>query len=160
MINLTALTNSKKIKAALVALAAIIALLFIFKAGEALGEHKARFSYRWGKNYHRIFGDPRGRLFRDFNGRDFLNSHGLFGTILKIDGATLIIKNNADTEQVALVATTTTIRRGRATIALPDIKPDMRVIVIGSPNAQGQIEAKFIRVFEVGSPPPAGERVK
>jgi len=148
MIQITALIKSKKLKLALIVLAAIIALLFIFKAGEALGEHKARFSYRWGENYHRIFGGPRGGLFKDFNGRDFLNSHGLFGTILKIDGTTVMVKSNGNTEQAVLVATTTAIRRGRDAITPADLKPDMRIIIIGAPNNQGQIEAKFIRVFD------------
>ncbi len=123
-------------------------LLFIFKAGEALDQHHARSSYRWCENFHRIFGGPRGGFFKDFNGRDFLNSHGVFGAILKIDGSTLIVKGNNNTEQIVLVADTTTIRRGHDAITLSDLKPDARVIIIGSPNTQGQIEAKFIRVFD------------
>ena len=62
MIAITAFIKSKRLKVALTTLAAIIALLFIFKAGEVLGEHKARFSYRWGENYHRTVG---GHPFRE-----------------------------------------------------------------------------------------------
>ena len=140
--------KSKKLKVALTTLAAIIALLFIFQAGEALGERKARFSYRWGENYHRIFGGPRGGFFKDFNSRDFLNSHGVFGVILTIDGAAMVVKSNADIEQSVLISPATTIRRGRTAATRADLVPDTRVIVIGSPNAQGQVEAKFIRVFD------------
>lgn len=135
-------------------LAAVTAILFIFKTGEALGERKARFSYRWGENYHRIFGGPRGGFFKDFSGRDFLNSHGVFGVILKADNATMIVKSNADVEQSVLVSDATTIRRGRTAAVRSDLTPDARVIVIGSPNAQGQIEAKFIRVFDAPASSP------
>ena len=148
MINIAALMKSKKLKIALLTFAAITALLFVFKAGEALGEHNARFSYRWGENYHRIFGGPRSGFFKDFSGSDFLSSHGVFGVVLKIDGATMIVKNKFDTEQSVLISDATTIRRGRAAAAIGDIKPDSRVIIIGAPNDQGQIGAKFIRVFD------------
>lgn len=148
MIPITALIKSKRLKIAFAILAAIIGLLFIFKTGEAIGKHKARFSYRWAETYHRIFGDLRSGFFKDFNGRDFLNSHGIFGVILKSDGAVMIVKSNADREQSVLISPATTIRRGRTAATRADLVPDTRVIVIGSPNVHGQIEAKFIRVFD------------
>ena len=51
-----------------------------------------------------------------------------------------------------LISDATTIRRGRTAATRADLALDKRVIVIGSPNTQGQIEAKFIRVFDAPAP--------
>jgi len=41
------------------------------------------------------------------------------------------------------------VRRGRDTIKVQDMKPNDQVVVFGSPTTStGQIEAKFIRVFD------------
>lgn len=146
--NFLPVITSKKFKVALTALAGILAFLLIFKTGEFIGEHNARFSYRWGENYHRIFGGPSGGFFKDFSGRNFLASHGVFGIILTVDGKTLIVKGNGAMEQAVLVSDATVIRRGRDSIARSDLKPDQRIIVIGVPDTQGRILAKFIRVFD------------
>ncbi|MBU6414658.1 hypothetical protein KGQ34_00205 [Patescibacteria group bacterium] len=146
------LFQSKKIKIALVVLGALIALLAAFKAGEFVGYRKARFSYQWEENYHRNFAGPGkgffGNFLRGFGDRDFINSHGTFGAIIKIDGNTVIVKGKDEAEKIILVsASTTTIESRRETLQASDLKVDDQVVVIGSPNEQGQIEAKLIRVF-------------
>jgi len=148
--------QSKTFKIILVAIGSLIVLLLVFGAGEFVGYRKARFSYSWGENYHRNFGGPRGGFFEW--GRmpmsmmgppsgDFIEGHGVFGSILKIDASTLLIKGEDNVERSVIVSDKTVITRGRSPMALGDLKVDDRVTVIGSPNAQGQIEAKFIRVF-------------
>ena len=140
---------------ALVLLLAVIAVIFlVFGIGMYVGYHKARFSYQWGENYHKNFGGPRGGLFRDFGGKDFINSHGAAGQIIKIDSATnaeqtatLIIKGQDNVEKIVLVKSDTLIERLRETIKSNDLKVDDIITVIGLPNDQGQIEAKFIRIL-------------
>ena len=142
---------SKKIKLAMTAVALAVLLLAAFKAGEFAAYHKARFSYRWGENYHRMFAGPREGLFRglrDFSGNGFLNAHGTAGSVMKIGGMTLIIKTKDAMEETVLVSDKTTIRRGGETVRISDLKTDDMVVVIGSPDDQGQIQAKFIRVFD------------
>ena len=143
---------SKKLKTALGALALLVILLAAFKAGEFAAYRKAHFSYRWGENYHRMFAGPRdgffARRFPDFSGRGFLNAHGTAGSIIKIDGMTIVIKTRDAMEQTALVSDKTTIRRGGETVPISDLKPDDMIVVIGAPDDQGQIRAKFIRVFD------------
>ena len=42
----------------------------------------------------------------------------------------------------------------KSNITTNDLKLDDFVVVIGTPNTQGQIEAKFIRVMPIGMPVP------
>lgn len=143
--------SSKTFKTALAIIAALIVLLLAFKAGEFAGYKKAQFSYRWGENYHRNFAGPREGFFGDFKrgfgGKDFINSHGTFGAIIKIDGSTLVIKGKDDVEKIIVVSDKTEITSRRETLKAEDLKVDDQAVIIGSPNEQGQIEAKFIRLF-------------
>ncbi len=145
--------RSKKFHIITWGLAGLIVLLFVFGFGIFVGYKKASFSYRWGKNYYRNFAGPRTGFFRDFDrdleGTDFINSNGIFGLIIKIDlpGQTLIVKGSDNVEKTVLVSDKTTIIDRRESIRSSDLKTDERVVIIGVPNEQGQIEAKFIRVF-------------
>lgn len=142
----------KLFKIGLIILGALIVLLFVFKAGVFVGYKKAEFSYRWSENYHRNFAGPRGGFLQDFrrgfgNRGDFINAHGIFGSVIKIDGNTVIVKGQDDIERIILVSGTTVIKKGRETIKISDLKVDDSIVIIGSPNEEGQIEAKLIRVF-------------
>lgn len=145
------LFQSKKFKGVLFALGGLVVLLMVFKAGIFVGYRKANFSYRWGENYHRNFAGPRGGFFGDvrrgFEDRDFINAHGTIGAIIKIDGSILVIRGEGDVEKTILVSDKTMIESRREPLAVRDLKTDDRVVVIGSPDEQGQIEAKLIRVF-------------
>lgn len=113
-----------------------------------MGFRKASFSYRWAENYHLNFGAPRGGILRDLVQDDYINAEGTAGSIIKIDNNTLIIKGKDNMEKTVLISNQTTIRSGMTTIGPSALKVDDKVIIIGSPNnANGQIEAKFIRLF-------------
>lgn len=139
--------KTSKVKYIIVAFCFIIAMLLVFKVGKLVGERRARFSYAWAENYQRNFAGPRGGFMRDMMGRDYINSHGIFGTILQIDGNTLVLKGQDDKELTVVTDTNTVIKRGVANILVGDLKVDGRVTIIGQPDNQGQIVAKLIRVF-------------
>jgi len=134
-------------------------LVGVFTLGAAIGYRKARFSYAWGENYNRNFGGPRegfmGNFARDFSGRDLIDAHGTFGQIMRIDSSTLVIKGPDNVEKSVLIKDDTTIQRLRETIKPGDLKINDSVVIIGSPNNSGQIEAKFIRVMPYSSPFPS-----
>jgi RNase P/RNase MRP subunit p29 len=126
--------------------------LAVFWLGAMVGMRKADFTLHWGDNYERNFGGfPRGSLppplgqLPDPN--NTLSAHGTSGEVLKIDGNTLVIKGENNTEKTVVVDNSTTITKQRQTINISGVKVDDSVVVIGSPNNQGQIQAKFIRVF-------------
>ncbi len=143
--------HSRKLKIALWIIGAFIIILLVFQAGMVVGFKKANFSYKWGENYHQNFAGPRAGFFGDFMnrdfGRDFIDAHGIFGQIIKIDSLALVIKGANNTEKIILLKDDTTIRRFQETIKAGDLKIDDQIVVIGSPNDAGQIEAKLIRIL-------------
>lgn len=147
--------KSKLFKGIILGITILVVLLIfglsIFKLGMLVGFKKARFSYKWGENYHRNFAGPRGGFFSDSFGKDFIEAYGTFGQIIKIDGSILVVKGRDNVEKIVLVKDSTAIRRLRETIKPSDLKVDDYIMVIGEPNDRGQIEAKFIRV--IPSPP-------
>ena len=142
--------NSDVLKWVIVGLAGFAILILVFGAGMKVGALKARYSYRWAENYHKNFAGPRNGFFSDWGNSprgEFINAHGIFGSIIKIDGNTIITKGRDDVEETVLVSENTLIQKNREIVKLSDLKPDEGVVIIGSPNKEGQIEAKFIRVL-------------
>ncbi len=145
--DLTKWLQSKKFQLALWIIGGLVVALAIFGVGMAVGFKKANFSYRWGENYHKNFGGPRGGFFRDFSDRDLIDAHGVAGQILNIAGPTLVIRGGDNVEKIVLVNEATIIRRGKETVSSAELSLDDVVVVIGKPNDAGQIEAKFIRLM-------------
>ncbi len=143
--------NRDVLKWIIIGLIGFVVLILVFGAGVKVGTIKAKHSYRWAENYHRNFGGPRGGFFGDlknFPQDEFTNAHGVFGSIIKIEGNTIIAKAKDDVEKTVLVSDDTIIQKGRERVKLADLKADEEIVIIGSPNDQGQIEARIIRVFE------------
>jgi hypothetical protein len=137
----------------IVGLLAIVVIVLVFGLGVFVGEKKAKFSYLWAENYHRMFAGPKagflGNLrmppFPPFD--EFIEGHGTFGEIIKIEGNNLVVKGRGNVEKVIVVTEKTVIKSGRKDIKFSDLKIGDMIVIIGSPNEKGQIEAKLIRVF-------------
>ncbi len=143
---LTRIVGTMKFRRVLCIFALLALLAFAFQVGEFVGFRKAEFAYRFGENYHRNFAGPRRGFFGDFKGEGFMNSHGTFGQVLKIDNELLLLKSS-DGEKMVHVGTTTELRRFHDRILLSEIHVGEGVVVIGSPTEDGMIEAKFIRIM-------------
>ena len=128
----------------------IIVGLLIFYAGIGVGFRKASFGRAWGENYERNFGMMPNRPM--FGKDNFPNAHGAVGKIIETKLPTIIVQDRDNTEKVILIKTDTQIQKAMEKIAVNDLKMDDFVVVIGTPNKQGQIEAKFIRVMPLGMP--------
>lgn len=151
--------KSKWFGVAVFCFAELALVLIVFRAGMAVGFGKANFSYRWGEQYHQLFGGPRGGWMMGgpgmmggrgpFGGDNFIAPHGLVGTVLRVDTSTVMIKDlRTNNEQSLLVTPNTTIRRGNENIKISDIKINDKVVVIGAPSSTGQTEVQLMRVFE------------
>ncbi len=150
--NFNVFFQSNKFKIVTWAVAACIVLMFVFRAGMAVGYRQAFFSYRWGENYHRNFAGPRGGFGKDFfNERTFTESHGVYGTVVRVDGSAIIVRGRDTTEKIIQVGEDTIITRFREKIKSTDLVVDDPVVVIGNPNDTGEIEAKLIRVLPVST---------
>jgi len=145
-------------------IAAIIGVFLIavvsFGAGVAVGLRKARFSSDFGRNYGNNFmgsrfNDGRGMMdgggmmgfFRDFEGRDFRNGHGLAGTIISITDNNIVIKDKDNKENTIAVSDATLIKSQRDNLKLSDLKVNDQIVVMGNPGDNGVVNASLIRVF-------------
>ena len=140
-------SRGRKIRAIIFAFTGIVIILCAFQIGIFVGYHKASFSCQWGDRYHQLFGGPRRGFFGDFEGHGFMDAHGMFGIVLKIVGNNVIIKDKDEAEKTVIVGSDVTIQRAAHIVHVGDIAIGEQVVIIGSPNEQGQIEAKFIRLF-------------
>ncbi len=147
--------NSKTFKIVYYSLGILVIVFFIFQAGMIAGYRKVSFGRDWGDNYTKNFGSPhesfrmRGQEFGDF--RNMPNAHGAIGKIIKVELPVLVVFDGKDqTEKVIVIDDRTEIRRMRDIVSKDELKLDEHIVVIGSPNSQGQIEAKLIRFL----PPP------
>lgn len=120
----------KKEFAIAISLAVIFAFL-TFQLGILVGLSKARFVSRFGDNYMRHV--PGG--------------HGIVGKVISANGTDYIITDKNNVEKIITVSSTTIItkQRQKATVTVNDF-----VAVIGEPDEQGKVVAKFIRIM----PPP------
>ena len=117
----------------------------VFQVGQMVGFRRASFSYNWSEQYDRNFGGPQRGIFGMMGSPRFVGAHGIFGTILKNEGDSLIITGANKIEQVVKLNGQTLIRRGSETIKVSDLAISEGIIVVGEPNNQGEILAKLIR---------------
>lgn len=146
------LFQSKTLKLVILIIAILIFALLIFRLGVMVGFEKANFSYKWGENYHNNFAGPKHGFManmqnNDFENRDFVDSHGTFGQIMKIDNSNIILKSKDNLEKNILVKNDTSIMRFRDSIKVSDLKISDYIVVIGDSNNSGQIEARLIRIM-------------
>lgn len=153
--------NSNILKWVIIGLAGFAVVVLIFGAGILVGGMKARFSYRWAESYHKNFAGPRGGFFGNWRvplppPGDFIEGHGTFGEIIQVNGPSaglgqvsdFVVKGQGNVEKVIIVNEDTVIQKGRETVKKEELKVGNYIVVIGSPNEQGRIEAKLIRVFD------------
>jgi len=136
----------------LCAVGIVIVSLLIFSAGVTVGFYKASFGRAWGDNYERNFGMMPNRPM--FGQDNFPNANGAIGKIIKITLPTIIVQDKDNTEKVILIKDDTKIQKMMSTVKSSDLAIDDFVVIIGSPNTQGQIEAKLIRIMPAGMPIP------
>jgi hypothetical protein len=133
-----------------VAVFAIVVL--IFGAGMMMGGMRAKFSYRWAENYSQNFGGPREGFLGSLGKPllppgNFIESRGSFGEIIKVNDSDVVMKGQGDVEKVILITDETIIQKAVNKIGKEELKVGDQIVVIGSPNDQGQITAKLIRIF-------------
>ena len=116
----------------------------IFTAGVVVGFHKASFGRAWGEHYMDNFG--MGHMDHLGLNQHFPNAHGAIGKIIKIELPTIIVEDKDNTEKIVAITDDTKIQNGTTLVKATDLILNNFVVVIGTPDTQGQIEAKFIRM--------------
>ena len=154
------LIGSGKFKVFFFGLVALILALTIFQAGVFVGLRKAEFSYGLGDNYYKTFGFEgrergvgrmgmmgRGGMFGGFNQGELTEGNGVAGKIISINLPDIVVEGVDGVEKSVLLNKDISIREFHNTIQSSELKIGDFVVVIGAPNSDSKIEAKFIRVM-------------
>jgi hypothetical protein len=150
--------ESKKIRTALWVLGSLIVLLVIFGLGISVGYDRANFGSHFEQNYyHDFYGGPATGSAQYAMGPAPMAEHGIAGAVIDVTSSTISVEDSNNNEHSITVSSGTVIREDNATIGTGDIKIDDQVVVIGEPNAQGQVDARFIRVFTSSSSIPTSQ---
>ena len=149
--------KSKKFKSILYIIGILAVVFVVFEMGMMAGFRKASFGREWGDNYERNFGFPAmgpQMMGGEFGGPgNFPNAHGAIGKIIKIELPNIIVQDEKDnTEKNVLTTDKTEIKIGRDTQVVSELKLDDHIVVIGSPNTSGQLEARLIRILPAPLP--------
>lgn len=147
--NFKDIAQSKTLRGVIIGICIFIVIILIFQAGVFVGYKKAEFSGRFGDNYSRAFGgDQRGPgMMGGFSQDIFVGGHGATGKIVRISLPSIVVADQGNVEKIITVNDDTAIRNFRATIQSTDLKVGDFIVVLGSPDDQGQIVAKLIRLM-------------
>ena len=148
-IDLKDIHKSKTVRGVVIGLGVIILVLGIFKLGQMSGFHKAKFSERFGDNFHRNFVDNRGEGFlKDLSDRRGPPSgYGAVGKIVSIALPLVVVAGPDNLEKTILIKEDTLVRQFRDKIIATDLKVGDNIVILGVPNDAGQVEAKLIRII-------------
>lgn len=155
ILDIKKLSQSKSFKAIIAAIIGLAVVLAIFQAGVFVGFHKASFLFKSGDNFYRVFGDKDDMrpdmgmgMFRD----EMSGGHGVVGKIIKVNLPTIVVMGPDNIEKIILLDEKTSVHMAREIASINALAIDQYITVLGTPNDQGQIVAKFIRMIP---PPPS-----
>ncbi|MEI6478931.1 MAG: hypothetical protein WCO18_01420, partial [bacterium] len=133
-------------------------ILFIFQTGILVGYKKAFFSCHVGENYYNGFEEKGGDepfLPNLDPEKNLPNANGAIGSIIKISLPSIIVADKDGVEKNIDVTDDTIYRQSKKDILSTDLKIGDFVVIIGSPEDNGNIAAKLIRILP---PPPQMNR--
>ena len=81
------------------------------------------------------------------------NGHGAVGTIQTVTLPTFVMQTREGTDQTVLVGTSTIIRNARG-MTTKTLTTGSHVIVLGEPDSQNRIDAKFINILSTATSTP------
>lgn len=155
--NIKEYIQSQSFRGILIGIFIAIVAFIIFQSGVAVGERKASFAHRFGDNFERNFKDPRGGGFMQRGmplGAEMPGGHGAVGKIVSINLPLIVVAGPDNLEKTVVVSDTTEIREFRDTLKSDQLSVGDFIIVLGTPNGEGQVDAKLIRL----APPPPDMR--
>jgi len=141
--------QSKTVRNIIILIGVVVVAFSILFAGINIGEHKARFAGQFGDNFERNFIGPRGGMgmMGGFFDERLPGGHGAFGEILSIKLPQIVITGPDNLEKIVLISSSTVIRLFRENVRSSNLKVGDSVIIIGNPDAKGEIDARLIRIM-------------
>ncbi len=147
------LLNSKKYAPIIYTIGLLFVALIIFLAGIFVGYHKAQFSAQFGDRYYNAFGKHMNSPITMMGGPDaddLVSGHGAAGKVISVNFPNILVSDATGLEKSIIINNETIIRSARESIASTSVRLNDFIIVIGTPNSRGQIDARLIRIM----PPP------
>lgn len=138
-----------KLLAAVVAIATLLVLLVTFELGVMLGYREAAFSYHLNDGFNRNFGAGGAGFGADAT---HPHPHGSMGQIVSLALPVITVESPDRPEQQVRIGSSTIVRDQERTIRADELTVGEQVVVLGTPNDQGEVEAALVRVV----PAPAG----
>lgn len=127
-------------------LAGIIVATFFFGLGTKFGFDRAMFLCLMNKNYERNFIGDRGGSWREISGDNAVGMHGVVGSIISVGSTSLSVLDRDDLEKSIQISSSTSIKSFNKKIGIFELKVNDKVIIFGSPNDKGQIQATMVRI--------------
>lgn len=145
--NIKKVFESKILIRTLYAIGIFVIAVIIFSIGLVAGFHKESFEHNWGEHYLENFGMMPPAPSNGMGMNYIPNAHGAVGKIINIALPNIIVQDKDGTEKVILTNDDTVIQKSRTAITSSDLRVDDFVVVIGTPDDKGVIEAKLIRII-------------
>lgn len=145
--NIDSILKSKVLHVTLSMLGGFFLLVLVFHAGQIIGFRKAELSLGLlgGRG---AYGYVDQEFLREFVDREVVNSHGVSGVVVSVAEPFFIMQSSSGLEREVSVSGNTIIRRGPSSITLQELRPLNRVVVLGSTEDTGTLEAKFVRILD------------
>jgi hypothetical protein len=121
----------------------------MFNLGIGVGREMSRFTCNWTASYHKNFGGPQNGFLDAWTNQppDMINSRGIFGKIVQINDDSLVVQSQDNKEIVVIITSDTIVTKLRDHVAKETLKINDILVILGSPNTNGQIAAKLIRIL-------------
>lgn len=140
------------VKKVLIVTCSCIGVLVVFQVGVLVGYSKATYSDRLGDNYYKTFDRQSGTPNRILlMGMEVPGGHGAVGKVVQLNFPTFIVAGPDNVEKVVRIDSTTLVRHFKDKAASTSLRVDDTVIVVGSPNDDGEVVAKLIRIMPARS---------
>ena len=144
--------ESKIVRTILWMLGGLIVLVVVFGLGISVGYGRAGFASGFDQNYYRNFyGAPPGGPVGLVSPPMSAVTHGVVGTVIDLGTSTISVENQQGNEQSVAVSSSTDIRNGNGNVMIGDVVVGDQIAVIGEPNSEGQVDARFIRILRTSS---------
>ena len=148
--------SSQAFKKILWVIGGIAVVFLIFGFGVMIGYHSALFSSSWGQNYYRNFygNGPQNGPMGVFVARAPFNDHGVTGSVIDVSSSSISIRDDDNDERSIAISSDTVIKKMDNIVSIGVITVGDSIAAIGEPNGNGQVSARFIRIFGTSSSMP------
>ncbi|MDO8521334.1 MAG: hypothetical protein Q7S52_04415 [bacterium] len=134
-------------------LGVLLVLSMVFHVGIFVGFHKAKFAGYFGEHYYQGFEGKDRRHSFGMPMRGLPEAHGTTGKIIEVAFPGMVVLGDDGVEKTVRISDRTEIRRFRDRASVEDISVGDSTVVLGTPNENGEIDARFIRLLPAATLP-------